>query len=101
MTLTFNREVIISAGLPIIGEITVEAELEDGRLYLTATGFEPETPVPGLLWSAVEGPCDAWLAQNRSRIERKALKEIDRMIEYMFLHNPLSVKRFEANPEEL
>lgn len=76
MTLEFDREVIILRGRPVIGTIAVEADLEDGLLYLTATGFEPETPVSGLLWATVEGPAEAWLSQNKGRVEKRALKRV-------------------------
>lgn len=80
MNLEFTREVIIINGLPVIGTVSVEVEGEldgyDGLFAIdfTCTGFEPETPQAGLLWSAAEGPCDTWLAANKSRVERKALK---------------------------
>lgn len=80
MTLEFTREVVILNGLPVLGtiEVAVEAELDDYDglfdFYLTCTGFEPETPIPGLLWPAVDAPCAAWLAQNKDRVERRALE---------------------------
>lgn len=80
MTLEFTREVIILNGLPVLGTITVEIEFErdehDGLffLYPTCIGFEPETPIPGLLWPTVDAPCTAWLAQNKDRVERKTLE---------------------------
>lgn len=86
MTLSFSREVIIINGLPIIGTIEVEVEGErdrSGGLYdgswlldLTATGFEPETPLAELLWSGAEGPCETWLAANKGRVEKRALRKI-------------------------
>lgn len=79
MILKFTREVIIVAGVPVIGTVTVAVDFEldpyDGLfgLDLYCTEFEPETP-QALTWAAVEGPCEAWLAQNKVRAEKKALK---------------------------
>lgn len=84
MTLEFHRECIIINGLPIIGTVTIEVEGERDRshglyhgfwlLDLTCTGFEPETPLKGLLWSGAEAPCETWLAANKARVEKRALE---------------------------
>lgn len=79
MTLQFAREVIIIAGLPVIGTIEVEAEAEIDRydglydLHLVCTGFEAEDGQKRP-WSAVERPCEDWLRQNRGMVERRAFE---------------------------
>lgn len=81
MTLEFSRECIIINGLPTLGTITVEIEAEFdfdglGAIYPVCTGFEPEDARQGLLWASVEGPCEAWLAANKGRVEKRTLGKI-------------------------
>lgn len=71
MTLEFTREVVFVRYFPVVGTVFVEADLEDGLLYPICTGFEPETPMPGLPWSEVEAPCKDWLVANAKRIHKR------------------------------
>lgn len=75
MTLEFTRECIIVAGAPILGTIDVRVEIQDGLRFLYVAAFEPETPLPDLLWAAVKAPCDEWLVDNYKRVQKSARAE--------------------------
>lgn len=74
MKLTFEREVIILSGFPVIGAVEVEItgqrdRWDDWDLEISIHHFEPESftgKLPG--W---QDACEAWLVENEDRVRRK------------------------------